>query len=194
MGMVVTDFLDSHFPNIMNYNFTAQAEEALDDIAEGDIEWQKMIGQFYSPFHDNIEKTLKNSERNTGARVLGTDPVSGETVSVRIGRFGPMAQIGEGEKVRYAGLRKGQLMETLTLAEALELFKFPRKLGMFEDKEVSVGIGRFGPYIKHNNSFVSLKKERMTQPAFPWRLRFNESKKKGKAIKINKSKYLPTAS
>lgn len=141
MGMVVTDFLDSHFPNIMNYNFTAQAEEALDDIAEGDIEWQKMIGQFYSPFHDNIEKTLKNSERNTGARVLGTDPVSGETVSVRIGRFGPMAQIGEGEKVRYAGLRKGQLMETLTLAEALELFKFPRKLGMFEDKEVSVGIG-----------------------------------------------------
>ncbi|MBS1446793.1 MAG: type I DNA topoisomerase [Odoribacter sp.] len=158
MGMVVTDFLDSHFPNIMNYNFTAQAEEALDDIAEGDIEWQKMIGQFYSPFHDNIEKTLKNSERNTGARVLGTDPVSGETVSVRIGRLGPMAQIGEGEKVRYAGLRKGQLMETLTLAEALELFKFPRKLGMFEDKEVSVGIGRFGPYIKHNNSFVSLKK------------------------------------
>lgn len=105
-----------------------------------------------------------------------------------------MAQIGEGEKVRYAGLRKGQLMETLTLAEALELFKFPRKLGMFEDKEVSVGIGRFGPYTNHNNSFVSLKKERMTQPAFPWRLRFNESKKKGKAIKINKSKYLPTAS
>ncbi|WP_298611841.1 type I DNA topoisomerase [uncultured Odoribacter sp.] len=158
MGMVVTDFLDSHFPNIMNYNFTAQAEEALDDIAEGDIKWQNMIGQFYSPFHENVEKTLKNSERNTGARILGTDPGSGETVSVRIGRFGPMAQIGEGENVRYAGLRKGQLMETISLEEALELFKFPRKLGMFENKEISVGIGRFGPYIKHNNSFVSLKK------------------------------------
>lgn len=158
MGMVVTDFLDSHFPNIMNYNFTAQAEEALDDIAEGDIKWQNMIGQFYSPFHDNVEKTLKNSERNTGARILGTDPGSGETVSVRIGRFGPMAQVGEGENVRYAGLRKGQLMETISLEEALELFKFPRKLGMFENKEISVGIGRFGPYIKHNNSFVSLKK------------------------------------
>lgn len=158
MGMVVTDFLDSHFPNIMNYNFTAQAEEALDDIAEGDIKWQNMIGQFYSPFHDNVEKTLKNSERNTGARILGTAPGSGETVSVRIGRFGPMAQIGEGENVRYAGLRKGQLMETISLEEALELFKFPRKLGIFENKEISVGIGRFGPYIKHNNSFVSLKK------------------------------------
>lgn len=158
MGMVVTDFLDSHFPNIMNYNFTAQAEEALDDIAEGDIKWQNMIGQFYSPFHDNVEKTLKNSERNTGARILGTDPGSGETVSVRFGRFGPMAQIGEGENVRYAGLRKGQLMETISLEEALELFKFPRKLGVFENKEISVGIGRFGPYIKHNNSFVSLKK------------------------------------
>jgi len=158
MGMVVTDFLAANFPNIMNYNFTAQAEEALDNIAEGDIEWQKMIGQFYSPFHENVEKTLKNSERNTGARVLGSDPTTGETVSVRIGRFGPMAQIGEGDTVRYAGLRKGQLMETISLEEALELFKFPRKLGNFEDKEISIGIGRFGPYIKHNNNFVSLKK------------------------------------
>ncbi len=158
MGMVVTDFLSLHFPNIMNYNFTAQAEEALDDIAEGDIEWQKMIGQFYSPFHDNVEKTLKNSERNTGSRTVGTDPLTGENVIVRIGRFGPMAQIGEGENVRYAGLRKGQLMETITLEETLELFKFPRKLGEYEEKEVSVGIGRFGPYIKHNGTFVSLKK------------------------------------
>lgn len=158
MGMVVTDFLAANFPNIMNYNFTAQAEEALDNIAEGDIEWQKMIGQFYSPFHENVEKTLKNSERNTGARVLGSDPTTGETVSVRIGRFGPMAQIGEGDTVRYAGLCKGQLMETISLEEALELFKFPRKLGNFEDKEISIGIGRFGPYIKHNNNFVSLKK------------------------------------
>lgn len=158
MGMVVTDFLSEHFPNIMDYNFTAEAEEALDDIAEGDIEWQKMIGQFYSPFHENVEKTLKNSERNTGSRTLGTEPKTGENVLVRIGRFGPIAQIGEGENVRYASLRKGQLMETITLEEALELFQFPRKLGEYEDKEVSVGIGRFGPYIKHNNAFISLKK------------------------------------
>lgn len=158
MGMVVTDFLSTHFTNIMDYNFTAKAEEALDDIAEGDVEWQKMISQFYNPFHENVELTLKNSERNSGERYLGNDPQSGENVIVRIGRFGPMAQIGEGENVRYAGLLKGQLMETITLEEALELFKFPRKLGLYEDKEVSVGIGRFGPYIKHNNGFVSLKK------------------------------------
>ena len=158
MGMVVTDFLSEHFTNIMDYNFTAEAEEALDDIAEGSVEWQKMIGEFYHPFHETVESTLKNSERNSGQRILGTDPVSGETVSVRIGRFGPMAQIGEGEHVRYAGLLKGQLMETITLEEALGLFKFPRKIGQYEDKDVSIGIGRFGPYIKHNNVFVSLKK------------------------------------
>lgn len=158
MGMVVTDFLSDHFKNIMDYNFTAEAEESLDHIAEGSVEWQKMIGEFYTPFHETVESTLKNSERNSGLRVLGTDPATGETVSVRIGRFGPMAQMGEGENVRYAGLLKGQLMETITLEEALELFKFPRKIGTYEDKEVSVGIGRFGPYIKHNNVFVSLKK------------------------------------
>ena len=158
MGMVVTDFLSEHFKNIMDYNFTASAEETLDHIAEGAVEWQKMIGEFYSPFHETVESTLKNSERNSGQRILGTDPATGETVSVRIGRFGPMAQIGEGETVRYAGLLKGQLMETITLEEALGLFKFPRKIGQYEDKEVSVGIGRFGPYIKHNNIFVSLKK------------------------------------
>ncbi len=158
MGMVVTDFLSEHFKNIMDYNFTASAEESLDHIAEGAVEWQKMIGEFYSPFHETVESTLKNSERNSGQRILGTDPATDETVSVRIGRFGPMAQIGEGETVRYAGLLKGQLMETITLEEALGLFKFPRKIGQYEDKEVSVGIGRFGPYIKHNNIFVSLKK------------------------------------
>ncbi len=158
MGMVVTDFLSEHFKNIMDYNFTAEAEESLDHIAEGSVEWQKMIGEFYNPFHETVESTLKNSERNSGQRILGSDPVSGETVSVRIGRFGPMAQIGEGENVRYAGLLKGQLMETITLEEALGLFKFPRKIGQYEDKEVTIGIGRFGPYIKHNNTFVSLKK------------------------------------
>ena len=158
IGMVVTDFLSNYFMNIMDYNFTANAEDALDHIAEGEVEWQAMIGTFYQPFHANVEKTLKESERNTGARELGKDPQTGETVVVRIGRFGPMAQIGEGESVRYAGLLKGQLMETITLEEALDLFKFPRQLGEFEEKPVSIGIGRFGPYIKHNQLFVSLKK------------------------------------
>ena len=158
IGMVVTDFLSNYFTNIMDYNFTANAEDALDHIAEGEVEWQSMIGPFYQPFHANVEKTLKESERNTGARELGKDPQTGENVVVRIGRFGPMAQIGEGESVRYAGLLKGQLMETITLEEALDLFKFPRQLGEFEEKPVSVGIGRFGPYIKHNQLFVSLKK------------------------------------
>ena len=142
IGIVVTDFLSNYFTNIMDYNFTANAEDALDHIAEGEVEWQSMIGTFYQPFHANVEKTLKESERNTGARELGKDPQTGETVSVRIGRFGPMAQIGEGESVRYAGLLKGQLMETITLEEALDLFKFPRQLGEFEEKPVSVGIGR----------------------------------------------------
>ena len=158
MGIIVTDFLSEHFKNIMDYNFTAEAEEALDNVAEGSVQWQSMIGEFYNPFHENVESTLKNSERNSGERVLGTDPVTGETVSVRIGRFGPMAQVGEGETVRYAGLQKGQLLETITLEEALGLFKFPRKLGQYEDKEVTIGIGRFGPYIRHNNGYVSLKK------------------------------------
>lgn len=158
MGMVVTDFLSEHFNKIMDYNFTAKAEESLDHIAEGGLEWQKMIEEFYVPFHETVEFTLQHSERNNGERILGIDPTSGETVSVRIGRFGPMAQIGKDEQVRYAGLLKGQLMETITLEEALELFKFPRKIGEYEEKEVSIGIGRFGPYIKHNNLFVSLKK------------------------------------
>jgi len=158
IGMVVTDFLSNYFTNIMDYNFTAKAEEALDQVAEGNVEWQSMISSFYSPFHSTVEKTLKESEYNSGERILGIDPKTGETVSVRIGRFGPIAQIGEGEQVRYAGLRKGQLMETLSLEEALDLFQFPRQLGEFEGKKISVGIGRFGPYIKHDQVFVSLKK------------------------------------
>lgn len=158
IGIVVTDFLSNYFKNIMDYNFTAKAEDALDLVAEGNEEWQDMINTFYQPFHANVEKTLKESERNTGERELGLDPDSGEPVSVRIGRFGPVAQIGVGEHVRYAGLQKGQLMETITLEEALALFRFPRQLGEFEGKPVSVAIGRFGPYIKHDQLFVSLKK------------------------------------
>jgi DNA topoisomerase-1 len=159
VGIVVTDFLCMHFPNIMDYNFTAKAEEALDNIAAGQLQWQAMIRDFYAPFHANVEKTLKESERNTGERVLGVDPETGATVSVRIGRFGPVVQAGEGEQVRYAGLLRGQLMETITLEEALDLLQFPRALGEFEEKPVTVAIGRFGPYVKHNQQYVSLKKE-----------------------------------
>lgn len=157
IGMIVTDFLSAHFPNIMDYNFTANVEEGFDDIATGGVEWQNMIKDFYNPFHESVENTLKTSERSSGERELGKNP-DGENVIVRIGKYGPMAQISEGENARYAALRKDQLMETITLDEALELFKFPRKLGMYEEKEVSVGLGRFGPYIKHDNKFVSLKK------------------------------------
>ena len=158
IGIVVTDYLSDHFNNIMDYGFTARAEEAFDDIAIGKQQWQKVIGEFYTPFHKNVEIALESSERNTGERVLGLHPETEETVSVRIGRYGPMAQIGEGETVRYAGLLKGQLMETITMEEVLELFKFPRKLGEYEGKEIAIGIGRFGPYIRHNSVFVSLKK------------------------------------
>jgi DNA topoisomerase-1 len=158
VGMVVTDFLCEHFPGIMDYNFTAKAEEALDNVAGGELQWQSMIRDFYTPFHANVEKTLKESERNTGERLLGTDPATGATVSVRIGRFGPIVQVGEGEQVRYAGLLKTQLMETITLEEALALLEYPRHLGEYEEKPVTIGIGRFGPYVKHGTMYVSLKK------------------------------------
>ncbi|MBP3419483.1 MAG: type I DNA topoisomerase [Marinifilaceae bacterium] len=158
IGIVVTDFLNEHFSDIMDYNFTANAEQSLDDIAEGKIEWEKMMGEFYTPFHKQVEETIENSERNSGERILGEEPGTGNKVSVRIGRFGPVAQIGEGENVRYAGLQKGQLMDNITLEEALALFKFPRHLGEFEESEVTIGVGRFGPYIRHNGEFVSLKK------------------------------------
>jgi DNA topoisomerase-1 len=158
IGMVVTDFLCAHFANIMDYNFTAKVEEAFDNIAEGELQWQTMIRSFYDPFHASVEKTMKESERNTGERFLGQDPVTGGAVSVRIGRFGPMVQITDEEQSpRFASLMKGQMMETITLDEALALFRFPRTLGEFEDKPVTTGIGRFGPYIKHDQSYISLK-------------------------------------
>ncbi|MDR0544220.1 MAG: type I DNA topoisomerase [Odoribacteraceae bacterium] len=158
VGMLVTDFLCEHFTNIMDYNFTAKAEEALDNIAEGQLQWQSMIRDFYAPFHANVEKTMKESERNTGERVLGNDPATGAAISVRIGRFGPIVQVGEGEQVRYASLRKEQLMETITLEEALDLLKFPRTLGEYEGKPITVAIGRFGPYVKHDQLYANLKK------------------------------------
>lgn len=161
IGMVVNDFLTEYFPNILNYNFTAQVEKEFDSIADGKIKWVSSIDKFYKQFHPVVEDTLKNSERQVGERILGTDPKSGRQISVKIGRFGPVAQIGtaeEEEKPVFASLRKDQLIETITLEDALELFKLPRQLGEFEGKEMTVAIGRFGPYIRHDGSFYSLPK------------------------------------
>ncbi len=162
IGMVVNDFLIKHFNQIMDFNFTASVEEDFDEIAEGKRVWNEVIDAFYKPFHQNIETALEVSERTNGERVLGDDPKTGLPVSVKIGRYGPLAQLGEtteeGEKPQFASLRPGQILETITLEEALDLFKLPRDLGEYENKKVSVAIGRFGPYIRHDNKFVSLEK------------------------------------
>ncbi len=162
IGMVVNDFLIKYFDLIMDYSFTAKVEKEFDEIAEGDIVWNEMINSFYQPFHSKIENALNEAERAKGERFLGNDPVTGKPVSVKIGRFGPIAQLGEaeddGEKPQFASLRPGQHIETITIEEALELFKLPRTLGEYEGKTVTVAIGRFGPYIRHDNKFVSLEK------------------------------------
>lgn len=163
IGMVVNDFLLAQFPQIMDYNFTAKVEEEFDEIAEGKIQWTTMLAEFYKPFHKNVMETSEHSERASGERLLGVDPVSAKNLYVRIGRFGPMAQLGEGNdennKPKFSSLRKDQRLETITFQEALDLFKLPRLIGMFEDKEMVVAVGRFGPYVLHNSIFVSLKKE-----------------------------------
>lgn len=162
IGMVVNDFLQQYFVNIMNYNFTADVEKKFDSIAMGAEDWTSMISEFYDPFHKKVDDTMQTSEKSKGERVLGKDPESGKPVTVKIGRFGPMVQIGEAEdeeKPKFASLLKGQGMETITLQEALDLFKLPRTLGQFEDADVTVAIGRYGPYIRHQNKFVSLQKE-----------------------------------
>jgi DNA topoisomerase-1 len=162
IGMVVNDFLEQYFVNIMNYNFTADVEKEFDSIALGNADWTDIIGKFYNPFHKRVDETLETSERSKGERLLGEDPESGKPISVKIGRFGPMVQIGEvddEEKPRFASLLKGQSIELLTLEDALDLFKLPRKLGLYEEEDVTVAIGRYGPYIRHQNKFVSLQKE-----------------------------------
>jgi DNA topoisomerase-1 len=161
IGMVVTDFLIEHFGNIVDFNFTANVEESFDEIADGALVWQEMIDKFYKPFHEQVDSTEKNTTRSSGERMIGNHPETGEPVFVKIGRYGPMAQIGEaveGSKPRFARLAKGQLIETITLEEALKLFALPRTLGEFEGKDISVGVGRFGPYVRHKTDFYSLKK------------------------------------
>ncbi|MGV3588860.1 MAG: type I DNA topoisomerase [Adhaeribacter sp.] len=164
MAMVVNDFLEDYFPAIIDYKFTAKVEEEFDQIATGKKEWDKMLQNFYGPFHETVESS-QNIERSTvsGARELGIDPNTGKKVFAKLGRFGPYVQLGEEneetkEKPVYASLRKGQFLESITLEDALELFKLPRVLGTYEDKEMSAAIGRFGPFIKHNNKFYSLGK------------------------------------
>lgn len=163
VGIVVTDFLDENFPEIMDYNFTADVEKQFDEVAEGKKEWTGLMHDFYENFEPQVEKTLADkSGHKAGERQLGIDPQSGRPVFVKIGRYGPMVQIGQAgdeEKPVFATMKKGQSTETLTLEEALELLKLPRTLGEFEDKEVSVGAGRFGPYIKHDGKYVSLPKD-----------------------------------
>jgi len=161
IGIIVNDFLIQHFNDILDFNFTASVEKEFDQIAEGEMEWTKMIGKFYKPFHKKVEDTLQTREKNKGERILGTDPETGSPVSVKIGRYGPMVQMGDANngKPRFASLLKGQSIETLTLEEALALFRLPRKLGMFENAEVTVGVGRFGPFVLHQKKFYSLRKD-----------------------------------
>ena len=161
-GTVVNDFLTEYFPDILDYNFTASVEKEFDEIAEGEVKWTSIMKTFYDQFHPAVEKTLSiKTGHKVGERMLGEEPGTGKPVSVKIGRFGPVVQIGaadDEEKPRFAQMKKGQSMETITLEEALELFKLPRTLGEYEGKTVSVGVGRFGPYIQHNKVYVSLPK------------------------------------
>ena len=162
LGLVVTDFLKLHFEKVMDFNFTAKIEGEFDEIAAGKLLWSDMIDSFYKPFHETIEHTLETAERAKGERELGFDAVTGKKVIARMGRYGPMVQIGhqdEEEKPRFAKLKASQSIETISFEEAMELFKLPRMLGQFEEEEVSVNIGRFGPYAAHAKKFYSLNKE-----------------------------------
>ena len=162
IGIVVNDFLVENFKDILNYNFTASVEQKFDDIANGELQWQQMIKEFYKPFHKDIEETLETSERATGERLLGQDPKSGKDVIARIGRYGPMVQIGrvdDEEKPRFASLRKDQSIQTLTFEEAMKLFELPRTLGKSNEDDVVAAIGRFGPYVRVGKTFASIPKD-----------------------------------
>lgn len=162
LGMIVTDFLDEHFDNVMNYSFTAEVEDQLDQVAGGEFEWRKMLKDFYFPFHKLIEDTIENADRAKGKRILGTDPVSGKSVVVQITRYGPVVKIGdveelkENEKPQFANLKPGQSIETIGLEEALELFKLPRSFGAYKGEELQVNNGRFGPYVKLGEVYANL--------------------------------------
>ncbi|MBK8053252.1 MAG: type I DNA topoisomerase [Saprospiraceae bacterium] len=162
LGMVVSDFLSEHFVKIMDYSFTANVEDELDKIATDGLDWRKMLKKFYGPFHDSVENTMEHAERAKGKRVLGKDPQSGYSVIAQMTRFGPVVQIGdreevlESEKPRFANLKPGQSLETITYDEAMDLFKLPRTLGLFQGEEVTVNTGRFGAYVKMGDLYVNL--------------------------------------
>lgn len=162
IGIVVTDYLVAKFDNILSYSFTADIEKDFDDIASGNTIWYEMLSRFYKPFHETVQKTESEKEtKRIGERILGTDPKSGKTISVKIGRYGAMAQLGtsnEEEKPRFASLKANQSIETITLQEAIDLFEPPKSIGTYEDHEITFGSGRFGPYLKHNGMFYSIKK------------------------------------
>jgi len=161
IGSVVTDFLMAHFQEILDYNFTATVEKQFDEIANGDVKWTEMIRSFYGPFQEDLKRTSETAERQSGERLIGVDPASGKNVYVRLARYGPIAQIGDAddENKRQKGLPGNLSIETVTLEQALELFKFPRVIGIFEEHPMEVKLGRFGPYIEHNKAFYSLPKE-----------------------------------
>ncbi|MDE6249623.1 MAG: DNA topoisomerase I, partial [Paramuribaculum sp.] len=191
-GTIVNDFLTEFFPNILDFNFTANVEEQFDEIAEGNVRWNDEIRKFYEVFHPEVEKADNmRFEHKIGERVLGVHPESGKPVSVKIGRFGPLAQIGdsnEDEKPQFASLRKDQSVFDITLEEALKLFELPRKLGEYEGKEVTVGVGRFGPYIRHDGKFVSIPKDfAPTEITLEEASELIEAKRKSDANKIVKT-------
>ena len=163
LGSVVNDFLIQHFDNVMDFGFTAKIESEFDDIAEGRVDWSKMLKNFYEPFKKEVDETMETAERISGERELGFDPVSGKKVITRMGKYGPMVQLGDTadteDKAKFAKLKTDQSIETITFEEAMELFKLPRILGEFEGESVQISIGRFGPYIAHNKMFYSLPKE-----------------------------------
>jgi DNA topoisomerase I len=161
LGLVVTDFLNLHFDKVMDYGFTAEIEKEFDEIADGKLVWNKMVADFYTPFHEGVEHTLENAERAVGERLLGNEPGTDKPVTARMGRYGPMVQIGsqnEEEKPRFAKLKASQSIETITLEEAIDLFKLGAPLGEHEGLDVSVNIGRFGPYVKFGDQFISIPK------------------------------------
>ncbi len=167
IGMVVNDFLIENFDKILDYNFTADVEKQFDQIAEGKVEWSKMIQDFYKDFHPNVEDTLENADRAKGERYLGDDPKSGKPIFARIGRYGPMVQKGETEseeKPAFASLQKNQSIQSVTLEDAITLFKLPREVGEHNGEKVTANVGRFGPYVKYQNTFVSLKKDEGDDP------------------------------
>jgi DNA topoisomerase-1 len=160
IGTIVTDFLVKNFETILDYNFTAKVEQDFDEIAEGNIEWSKMMNEFYSHFHPNVQDVEKNADRESGERILGKDPKTGKQVSVRLGKFGPMAQIGEAEDEdkQFASLRQDQNIGNITLEDVLNLFLLPKNLGVYKGEEIEVNNGRFGPYVRFGKQFISLPK------------------------------------